>query len=105
MQIKFAHEVGAVSLGGFHAQAQSDGDLFGGFSFSDQLDHFTLSWGQDAMLGIVVYLGRTEIAVEHHLRDFGSEEGSAVLQGLYGCDEVPTCVRFEQEASSSGSQN
>jgi hypothetical protein len=35
MQIEFSHEVCAMSLGGFYAQAKGRGNLFGGFPLSD----------------------------------------------------------------------
>ena len=56
VEIEFSHQVGAVSFGGFDAQAKSRGDLFSGFSFGDQLNHFALAGSQNVLVRSLVLL-------------------------------------------------
>src|ERR1700733_1671632 len=78
MQVEFAHEVGSVRFRGLYAEAKSDCNFLISSSFSDELDYFPLPRRQNALSGRMAFFLWTQIAIEHHLCHFRSEEGAGV---------------------------
>src|ERR1700722_3779902 len=105
MQVEFSHEIGAMSFGGFYAEAERRGDFFGRLAFCDKLNYLTFARRENLLGCSFAFFVGAQIAIEHHLRDFGSEEGSPVLQSFDGGDQVAPRIRFQQESASRSSQN
>src|SRR5216683_2714042 len=74
MQVELAHEVGAVSLCGLDAEAESGSDLLSSLTLRDQLNYLPFPRGQHILAGRVTFFMRAQVAIEHHLSDFGSEK-------------------------------
>ena len=46
VEVKLAHQVGAVRLGGLDADPEQVGNFFGGLALRDELDYFALARSQ-----------------------------------------------------------
>src|SRR5208337_2148643 len=69
------HDVGAMGLGGFHAEVQRDGHFLAALAFGEKLDDLALAWRKTARRRRGI--GRTRLlsekAVKHHLPDLRGE--------------------------------
>src|SRR3981189_2105452 len=78
VQIKFPHEICAVSLSSLHAEFEGDCYFLAGLTFGEELNNFTLSRGQNGFCRGLGFVFPTQVAVQDHLGDLGREERSPI---------------------------
>src|SRR5260370_1422655 len=64
VQIELPHEVGAVSLRGLNAEAESGSDLLSSLTLRDQLNYLPFPRGQHILAGRVTFFMRAQVAIE-----------------------------------------
>ena len=100
MEIEFEHDVGAMSLGGIHTDAEEGGNLLVGSAFGEELEDFAFTGSETkASAGEI---GRREIVGGRRSGDASGEVRLVLADGIDSGEENAVGIIFEDVAASTG---
>lgn len=105
MELKLAHDVGAVSLGRFDTDTQGDSNFLTALALGKQLNDFALARSEPARSGRL-RLNGSGIAfgeiVKEHVGSASGEESAIADESLDGIDEIAVSVGLHDVGASTG---